>query len=117
LLQTAQAFADKVKGAGGQVELFLYDEAGHGFLNVGEEVSALLHGCAGQDSTTCEAGVPSARLRVGAHAEAAGVPPALPHAQAKAKRAYMGFPEPPKEAQGKAWERVLAFFDAQLKSK
>jgi dienelactone hydrolase len=71
-LQTASAFADKVNAAGGKAELFIYEQAGHGFLNTGEE--------------------------------------------GKAKRAHMGFPEPPAEAQDQAWQRVLAFFQANLKA-
>lgn len=71
--ETAKAFADKVNAAGGAAALFMYAQAGHGFLNRGDE----------------------------------GV----------AKRAYMGFPEPPSEAQALAWERVLAFFEENLKAK
>ena len=41
---------------------------------------------------------------------------ALPPVQAVAKRKHMGFPEPPKEVQDLAWQRVLAFFQDHLKS-
>lgn len=42
-------------------------------------------------------------------------PGAPPPKQAVAKRAHMGFPEPPIEAQELAWSRVLALFEEQLK--
>lgn len=34
-LQSATAFADTVNAAGGKAELFIYEDAGHGFLNEG----------------------------------------------------------------------------------
>lgn len=35
--ESATVFAEKIKGAGGTPELFIYEECGHGFLNEGEE--------------------------------------------------------------------------------
>ena len=53
----------------------------------------------------------------GVHPPPACVPPPPCLPQGVAKRAYMGFPEPPSEAQALAWERVLAFFEENLKAK
>lgn len=37
LMQSAIAFADKVNTAGGKADLHIYEDAGHGFLNEGQE--------------------------------------------------------------------------------
>lgn len=66
------AWVARVKAAGGDATLGLYEDAGHSFLNIGEEATA--------------------------------------------SRATLGFFEPSRETQDRAWADIYAFLDKHLKN-
>lgn len=123
-----------MKASGGKPELWIYEDAGHGFLNEGPEGIAKRDHVSGPGAARgkgsgrtvlCAAAVRGAALLCVLRQPLAS-PPGLLHFNQPLARDHqnwagvppcmqMGFPHPPAATQQLAWERVLEFFDRTLK--